>query len=310
MKNKIVSLIKNKYFWHLTAIFILLTVLSLSVITENKNTASADTPVVIRQLPATVWRGQTFDVTITFTATEKGFKLAGLTDHAPEGWTAQVDQSWCTPEANAVNAVGNIAEVNWRGNPSFDVGTTFMAIYKVTVPQDAIEGYYSFDDGDDASLLLIGDASFSSANVSGDRKVKVITGSYICGEICEVNGQPFPDDMPGITIDVSKNDKHLDTTTSNAQSQYSIHVTEADSYLITVSRTGFRDVSRSIDITTLDHDYTLNFKGNFGLIPNACDIWYVLDCAALWKYTPADPELGLDIWRLLDVAAAWKYPVQ
>ena len=302
-------MVKPKFFWHLIAVFSFLTILSFVVLTEDENTASADTPVVTRQLPATVCRGKTFDVTITFIAAEKDFKLVGLTDNAPEGWTVQVDQSWCIPEANAVNAVGNIAEVNWLGNPSFDAGTTFKAVYKVNVPQDATEGLYSFDNDGNASLLFfIGNTGPFSANIIGSRIVKVITGSNISGKIYEVNGQPFPDDIPGITINLSKNGKHLDNITSCAQSYYNIHITEADTYLITVSMSGFKDVSRSINITTLDHDYTLNFKGNLGLIPDAPDIWYVLECAALWKYMPEDHELGLDIWRLLDVAAAWKYP--
>lgn len=311
MKTKIDSLAKTKFFWHLTAIFTLLTTLSLSVLPEDKNTASADTPVVTRQLPATVCRGQTFDVTINFTATEKDFKLAGLTDYVPNNWNVQVDRLWCTPLATSVLANNdidnNIVEIFWAG--PFDAGTTFTAVYKVTVSQEATDGFYSFDNGGNASLwFFIGNTGPFSATLAGDRIIWVITGSYISGQICEVKGQPFPDDMPGIAINLSKNGEHLDTTTSDAQSHYSIHITEAGTYSITVSKTGFRDVSRSIDVTTLDHDYTLNFKGNLGLIPDAPDIWYVLYCAALWKYMPADPELGLDIWRLLDVAAAWKYP--
>jgi len=311
MKNKFGSPARTRLIWHLTFVITLLLVLASGVfLPKGRNTASADGPVVIRRLPATVSRGQTFDVTITFTAPENNFKLVGLTDHAPESWPAQVDQSWCTPEANAVNAVGNIAEVNWRGNPSFDAGVSFTAVYKVTVPQDATDGFYSFDDGHDASLLFfIGNTGPFSANLTGDSQIKVIAGSHISGEIYAVNGTPLPDDMTGATITLSNDGGKIDNTVSAIQSHYRIPVTQTGVYLVTVSQTGFKNETQSINITTLEQDYTLNFKGNLGLIPNAPDIWYVLDCAAVWKYPPADPELGLDIWRVLDVAAAWKYPV-
>jgi hypothetical protein len=84
---------------------------------------------------------------------------------------------------------------------------------------------------------------------------------------------------------------------------------ETGDYTLRASKAGFRDEEKLITISTLGQEVTCNFKGKSGLIPNATTMWYLLGCAALWKYPPAqDPELGLDIWTLLDVASAWKYP--
>jgi hypothetical protein len=74
---------------------------------------------------------------------------------------------------------------------------------------------------------------------------------------------------------------------------------------------GFRDRTQIIEILGLGPEFavTCNFQGNLGLIPNAPDMWYALDCVNLWLYPP-NPETGLDIWTALDVINAWLYPVQ
>jgi hypothetical protein len=115
--------------------------------------------------------------------------------------------------------------------------------------------------------------------------------------------------LPGVTITLKKDGLEIATTLSNSEGNYTIIAPETGTYSVIASKTGFRDETQPMNITTLGQEYPLNFKGKSGIIPKAPDIWYLLDCAALWKYPPADPELGLDIWRLLDVAAAWKYPL-
>lgn len=114
--------------------------------------------------------------------------------------------------------------------------------------------------------------------------------------------------LSGVTITLKKDGLEIATTLSDSQGNYTIIAPQTGTYSVIASKVGFRDDTQSVNITTLGQEYMLNFKGKQGLIPNAPDIWYLLDCAALWKYPPADPELGLNIWRLLDVAAAWKYP--
>ena len=125
-----------------------------------------------RTLPLTVERGETFDVTVTFTAPADEFNAIGLTDFAPESWNVTVDGEWCTPPADAVLATGNKAEIAWYGEPGvgFDKDTPFSVLYKVTVPDYACAGIHTFD-GFLAYFIAGSDHIFE--NVTGDSEVEV-----------------------------------------------------------------------------------------------------------------------------------------
>jgi hypothetical protein len=129
-----------------------------------------------RTLPDTVERGQTFNVIVSFTAPEDKFNAIALTDFCPDGWNVTVDGAWCTPNADAVVATGNKAEIAWfwfgelPGVGFFDRGTQFRALYKVTVPGYACAGNYTFD-GFLAYFIGASDQIFE--NVTGDSEVVV-----------------------------------------------------------------------------------------------------------------------------------------
>ena len=125
-----------------------------------------------RTLPHTVERGETFDVTVTFTAPADKFNAIGLTDFAPDGWDVTIDGAWCTPTADAVLATGNKAEIAWYGEPGvgFDKDTSFSVLYKVTVPDYACAGIHTFD-GFLAYYIAGSDHIFE--NVTGDSEVEV-----------------------------------------------------------------------------------------------------------------------------------------
>jgi len=102
----------------------------------------------VRALPSTpVERGKTFNVTVTFTAPADKFNAIGLTDNAPDGWNVTVNAAWCTPIADLVSVTGNKAEIAWSGEPGvgFNNGTSFSALYKVTVPDYACAGNHAFN---------------------------------------------------------------------------------------------------------------------------------------------------------------------
>ena len=96
----------------------------------------------VRALPGEVNRGETFNVTVNFTAPANNFFLASLSDLAPAGWNVTVDTGWCTPVATSATGTGNEAQIAWGG--SFSNGTLFTAVYKVAVPADAAVGFYTF----------------------------------------------------------------------------------------------------------------------------------------------------------------------
>ena len=125
-----------------------------------------------RTLPDTAERGQTFNVSVTFTAPVDKFNAIGLTDLAPDGWNVTVDAAWCTPDADVVKATGNRAELGWFGEPGvgFDKDTSFSALYKVTVPDYACAGNHPFD-GFLAYFIAASDQIFE--DVTGDSEVDV-----------------------------------------------------------------------------------------------------------------------------------------
>jgi len=128
-----------------------------------------------RVLPDTVQKGETFDVTVNFTAPADMFNAIGLTDLCPDGWNVTVNTTWCTPNADVFTATGNKAEIGWYGEPGvgFDNGTTFTALYKVTVPDDAELGIYVFN----GSLeYYVGPDGPYLGNITGGSQVEVVAG--------------------------------------------------------------------------------------------------------------------------------------
>ena len=131
-----------------------------------------------RVLPATVHIGETFDVTVSFVAPVDNFNAIGLTDLAPDGWDVTVDKTWCTPNADAVLATGDKAEISWFGEPEvgFAKDISFNALYKVTVPDDASTGIYAFNGSLEYYVATEGPYL---GNVTGSSEVAVVEGSGI-----------------------------------------------------------------------------------------------------------------------------------
>ena len=90
-----------------------------------------------------VLRGETFNVSVTFTAPVDAFGPIGLRDNVPAGWAKQVNRSWCIPSANQANMVGDEAQYVWNG--PYNSGQAFTAIYQVTVPGGASSGPHLFN---------------------------------------------------------------------------------------------------------------------------------------------------------------------
>jgi len=135
----------------------------------------------------TVRGGETFNVTVNFTAPVDKFNTVALTDLCPDGWNVTVDETWCTPDADGVLATGNRAEIAWYGEPGvgFDNGTSFSALYKVAVPDDAELGIHTFD----GSLeYWVGPKGPYYENMIGDCEIDVI-GATLEGHV-GLEGRP------------------------------------------------------------------------------------------------------------------------
>jgi len=120
-----------------------------------------------RILPDTVERGETFDVTVTFTAAADNFNGIGLTDFYPDGWEVGLSETGCDPDAY-VKATGNKAEIIWYG--PYDKGEEFTVVYNVTVPDYACAGSHTFDGF--LEYYLGAEGSYHE-NITGDSEVDV-----------------------------------------------------------------------------------------------------------------------------------------
>ena len=125
----------------------------------------------VRALPATVERGETFNVTVNFTAPANNFTAISLTDFAPDGWNVTVYEAWCQPQASSAKATGNMTELSWH-MISYGNGTNFTARYKVTVPCDAELENYTFGDG--FLGYYIGYSGQFFEDITGDFNVTVV----------------------------------------------------------------------------------------------------------------------------------------
>jgi len=257
------------------------------------------TMLAIRDLPSSaIVNGPAFEVHVEFTAPNNEFNSIGLVDNVPSGWAIQVDKTWCTPNADEHNIVGDQVQYTWNG--SYVAGTSFTAIYKVSVPSGVTPGPYAFPGG--LINYCIGGQCGCSVNVSGDSDIEVIEGTPVVGVTREVNC----DLLPGVNIMLDG----IGPEVSDGDALYEIIATATGDYDVVASKVGFRDRTQTINVEGLGPEYTVtcNFQAQYGLIPNAPDIWYALDCVNLWLYPP-NAECGLDIWTALDVINAWLYPI-
>ena len=122
-----------------------------------------------RALPDAVPRGETFNVTVTFTSPSDDFHALSLTEHAPDGWNAAAAASWCRPKANNVKVTDNKVEIAWNG--PYREGVSFTATYKVTVPGDALWGNYTFEGH---FCYWIGATNLTEKSVTGDFETEVV----------------------------------------------------------------------------------------------------------------------------------------
>ena len=250
-----------------------------------------------RHLEMMVSPGQTFYVRVTFTAPFDDFNAIGLVDSAPAGWTIQSNVSACLPDANSANIDGNQVNYIWFG--PYAAGSTLTAQYQVTVPSNAPAGSYTFN----GQLgYKIGGESTAFEAITGDSTVQVHPNTPVGGIIREVNGNILSG--AGITMDGAS------LVLSNQSGQYNTLAASTGNKNVLAYKDGFRNRTRTVNIAGLGEGYavTCDFQGQYGLIPNAPDMWYALDCVNLWLYPP-NPYIGLDMWTALDVVNAWLYPV-
>jgi len=150
-------------------VMLVVLITSLLAVFAGSGLVAAVTGIASRTLPAQVYPGQTFQVTVTFTSPDANFNAIGLDESAPGGWTVSVDKTQCSPDADVDNIPNpNEAAYIWFG--SYGSGVGFTAVYNVTVPCDAEPGYYGFA----GTLEYYIGAVDHKESVGGDSQVEVV----------------------------------------------------------------------------------------------------------------------------------------
>ncbi len=135
---------------------------------QEVNLAAFAHELAIRQLPKCEQQEQTFEVCITFNATDNDFNSIGLVDDVPPGWAIQVDTAWCSPNAHDADIDDNHVQYEWNG--TYPAGASFTACYQVTVPFDAVFDTYTFSG--ELGYKIAG-SSFTYVPIGGDSAVEV-----------------------------------------------------------------------------------------------------------------------------------------
>jgi hypothetical protein len=249
----------------------------------------------VRDLPARVMPGQQFQVTVNFTSPAANFNAIGLDDVAPAGWTVSVNKTWNTPAADVDHTPNpNEAAYIWFGPYAASVG--FTAVYNVQVPGNATLGNYTFTG---TLEYYVGTTRYLEA-IAGDTQVEVALPS-IGGNTRAVNC----DILTGVNVTAYQGAVAKASNLSDGSGNYALTVPALGSYNVTASKAGFRSETQNISVTE-SIAYTLDFRGDHGLIPNAPDMSYVLACVNQWKF--GTPPCQLSMSKVLAVINAWKYP--
>jgi hypothetical protein len=266
--------------------------------------------------------GETFTVSVNFTAPVTNFNAIGLTDTAPNGWTVTVNKNWCTfngtpASAYSVLATGNKAEIMWSTIPK---DTVVVAWYNVTVPTTASAGlnyfgdcdmsrgwieYYFGVEGPHTSCISCCDGCGIMITVPGD----------IVGETFDVNHNQLP------TTDVALYLTGAGWLRSDVSTPFYLDKAYVKGeYWLVANKTNYYDIDVSTiihipftlnltDEATLAAGKVFNFTANYGLVPKSCTMAYVQKSVNLWIMSPSYPlDMGLSAWKVDYVIHSWQFP--
>jgi hypothetical protein len=132
-----------------------------------------------------------------------------------------------------------------------------------------------------------------------------ITGTIVRNIVGET-GAANCTTLDNVTLTLYQGAVNITSTFSNGTGNYELEVPALGDYNVTASKAGFRDGAQAISVTELT-TYTIDFRSDNGLIPNAPDLSYVLACINLWKFGTPPCQLGLS--KVLAVINAWKNPI-
>ena len=293
----------------------------------------ATTIDVIRELPGDAldkdaeYPGDSFTVSVTFTAPCDNFNAIGLTDLAPAGWDVATDVTWCTPTADETKSPGNKAEYAWYG--PYSMGTNFTAVYTVFIPATADVGLNDWPDGDCAQAWAeywYGPTGPYESCVTGDWQKLVTVPGTVCGETRDVNADLLTSTMVILYENVTVYEDDDSSTAPDAL--YCNDVDDTGMYWQSASKYCYFTLDSNnlpaygphpqyLDFSTVDLlalGYTMDFEGNYGLVPRACTMSYAMESVNHWLFVPIDgmavahSEWQLSVWKAMESVHSWQFP--
>jgi hypothetical protein len=287
-------------------------------------------------LPNETYPGDTFIVYVNFTAPTDDFNAISVVDQAPAGWTVDTNTTWCSPEADkAINRTTNVVEITWHG--IYAKGTKFSAVYNVTVPNTAAPGINLFP-LNDSDLAWAGyhfgaepPMGQYSSNVTGDFEMMITVPSDIVGETRDVNANVLPD----VTVTVFEKPVSVDgVDVSTELGAYDIEVRTTGLYWERAQKWCYKTLDMNampdgapgsrnpyyplyINFTTpelLAAGFTMDFEGDYGLVPKACDVTYAMESINKCNFVPKDEygvnhtEWRLTSWKAMESVDSWTHP--
>ena len=314
-----------------------------SVQTKTVDVALEVTPAttidVIRNLPADAldldaeYPGDTFDVWVNFTAPVDNFATIGLTDLAPAGWAVQTNTAWCSPVASWTKGEGNKAEYAWSGPYAKD--QVFSAMYKVTIPATALNGYNSWPNNEITKAWAeywFGAVGPYTSAVTGEWQKIVTVPGKVVGETRDVNADLLTTTLVVLSEEpLQVGDEPEDSDSSTAPNAlYEVWADDTGQYWMEASKycyfaldTNAMPITRNpwhddyIDFGTtakLAAGAILDFEGDYGLVPKACTMSYAMKSVNHWLFVPIDgsavphPEWQLSVWKAMESVASWQFP--
>ena len=264
------------------------------------------------------YAGETFNVTVNFTAPVDDFNAIGMTDTAPDGWTVEVDKTWCTPEAYTSLATGNKAEYLWD---SVAKDTVVTARYQVTVPTTADPGVNTFGDCDlDKGWVeyYFGIEGPHVSCIACDTDVIVTVPGDVVGKTFDVNHNDLPDTDVRLSLEGVGYMRSDISTPLYVNTAYIL-----GTYYQVGNKTLYFELNANastlVHLTPVYHALTtqallsagevFNFSGNYGLIPCACSMSFAQKSVNLWVMDHLYPvEWQLAEWKVNQVIASWQVP--
>ena len=158
--------------------------------------------------------------------------------------------------------------------------------------------------GDSDSILVWADPNTEVAESDEDNNgLENAWGTLIVGVMGEANCEVVPE----ATVTLYDGGGEVATTVSGGDGSYKLSVPGTGDYDVTVSKTGYKDETHSINIGVAGQEYTVDMIGETGLVPKAATMAYVLECVNHWLYPPGD-ECDLSMAKVLATVNAWLYP--